>query len=107
MLPEIFWSANDCACKPATEVLRASKIPITSSPNSIRAASRFAKPRPQSKEDVASTMPRYKASLYQILEWKCPGPVTGAQLPGGQQLPGRRRRSGRRWRGRMEDHCKA
>src|SRR6478735_5819823 len=41
-----------------------------------------------------------------MLEWKCPGPGTGAQLPGGQQLPGRKRRSGRRWRGRMEDQCK-
>ena len=28
ILPEMFWSANDCACKPATEVLRASKIPM-------------------------------------------------------------------------------
>src|SRR6478752_981108 len=40
MLPEIFWSAKDCACKPATEVLRASKIPMASSPNSIRTARR-------------------------------------------------------------------
>src|SRR4249920_596507 len=28
MLPEMFWSANDCACRPETEVFRASKIPI-------------------------------------------------------------------------------
>src|SRR5712672_3746263 len=40
MLPEMFWRAKDCACKPATEVLRASKIPIASSPNSIRTARR-------------------------------------------------------------------
>src|SRR5882724_1143868 len=40
MLPEMFWSAKDCACKPATEVFSASKIPITSSPNSIPAANR-------------------------------------------------------------------
>ena len=34
MLPEMFCSANDCACKPPTEVLSASKIPMTSSPDS-------------------------------------------------------------------------
>src|SRR5262249_51302114 len=28
MLPEMFWSANDCACRPETDVVRASKIPI-------------------------------------------------------------------------------
>src|SRR5215475_12802218 len=28
MLPEMFWSANDCACRPETDVFRASKIPI-------------------------------------------------------------------------------
>src|SRR5256885_4043468 len=28
MLPEMFWSANDCACRPETAVFRASKIPI-------------------------------------------------------------------------------
>ena len=38
MLPEMFWSANDCACRPETDVLSASKIPITFSPTSIRAA---------------------------------------------------------------------
>jgi hypothetical protein len=32
-------------------------------------------------------MPECKALLYQSLKWKCPGPKTGAQLPGGQQLP--------------------
>src|SRR5262249_36988179 len=28
MLPEMFCSANDCACRPETDVFRASKIPI-------------------------------------------------------------------------------
>src|SRR5947209_15872995 len=28
MLREMFWSANDCACRPETTVFRASKIPI-------------------------------------------------------------------------------
>src|SRR3984885_2159933 len=29
MLPEMFWSANDCACRPDTAVVNASKIPMT------------------------------------------------------------------------------
>jgi hypothetical protein len=29
-----------------------------------------------------------KNALDQMLKQKCPGPGTGAQLPGGQQLPG-------------------
>src|ERR1700685_1576188 len=32
MLPEMFCNANDCACRPATAVVNASKIPMTSSP---------------------------------------------------------------------------
>src|SRR5260370_12729401 len=40
MVAGMFWRAKDCACKPATEVLRASKIPIAWSPNSIRTARR-------------------------------------------------------------------
>src|SRR5579872_7580533 len=32
MLPEIFCSANDCACRPETAVVNASKIPMSCSP---------------------------------------------------------------------------
>src|ERR1700733_7720592 len=32
MLPEIFCSANECACRPDTAVVNASKIPMTCSP---------------------------------------------------------------------------
>src|SRR3954452_19564316 len=40
MLPEMFCSAKDCACRPPTEVLSASKIPMTSSPDSCSGADR-------------------------------------------------------------------
>jgi hypothetical protein len=43
IFPEMFCSAKDCACRPPTEVLSASKIPITPSPNSIYAANRKGK----------------------------------------------------------------
>src|SRR3954469_941684 len=35
MLPEIFSSAKDCARMPVTEVVRAPKIPMTSSPTAL------------------------------------------------------------------------
>src|SRR5579862_2574813 len=37
MLPEIFCSANDCACRPATAVVNASKIPMTDLQLKLRA----------------------------------------------------------------------
>ena len=41
-----------------------------------------------SMETVASVMPTWKIPLDQMLERKCPGRMTGAQLPGRQLLPG-------------------
>src|SRR6266851_5765954 len=43
ILPETFSSANDCARIPVTAVVRAPKIPITSSPTAFRAAVRKAR----------------------------------------------------------------
>jgi hypothetical protein len=40
ILPETFSSAYDCERRPPTAVVRAPKIPMTYSPNSIRAARR-------------------------------------------------------------------
>src|ERR1700733_7381274 len=40
MLPEMFCSANDCDCRPATAVVNASKIPMTCLHNTTAAHSR-------------------------------------------------------------------
>ncbi|MGD0847006.1 hypothetical protein [Bradyrhizobium sp.] len=40
------------------------------------------------ERDIAIAVPNTKMYLIQRLKLKCPGPKTGAQLPGGQQLPG-------------------
>src|SRR5262252_565813 len=83
MLPEMFCSAKDCACRPPTEVFSASKIPITLSPQSIARQG-----WPQSRETVASVVPKCKRETNQSLERKYAGQMTGAHLPGGQLLPG-------------------
>src|ERR1700733_3143821 len=46
MFPEMFCSANDCACKPPTAVVRASKIPMTWSPPAFPAAAGMTCPGP-------------------------------------------------------------
>jgi hypothetical protein len=38
--------------------------------------------------DIAIAVPNWKIYLFQLLKQKCPGQMTGAQLPGGQHLPG-------------------
>src|SRR5882762_3580399 len=72
MLPEMFSSAYDSARRPPTAVVRAPKIPMTYSPNSIRAARRSRETEAASGEHVASVVPNYKIYKNQILKKKAP-----------------------------------
>src|SRR5665213_261505 len=88
MLPEMFCNANDSDCRPPTAVVSASKIPITLSPfdpGGEPALPGHGRHRRRHRKRCA----KLKNARDQRLEQKCPGPKTGAQLPGGQQLPGR------------------
>src|SRR3954447_259016 len=74
MLPEMFCSANDCACRPPTEVLSASKIPITSSPNPCPAR---IEGTAVIRGDVAGAVPMEKIQLVQWHEANAPAARPG------------------------------
>src|SRR5580704_4828641 len=85
MLPEIFCNANDCACRPATAVVNASKIPMTC----LQLAQRDGGGQPHSAPNAASRVPQ-KTYLISIA-YSDALSRSGADLPvRGQKLPGRR-----------------
>src|SRR5215475_4262939 len=57
MLPEMFCSAYDCAPRPETAVVRASKIPMTFSPLGIRTRTTLRTRRPQYVGVLANPVP--------------------------------------------------
>src|SRR3984957_11245654 len=70
MMPEMFCSANDCACSPDTAVVNASKIPMTYLSNSILNSTSGG-----SRQAALRRAPRSKRRaigfivLYQCLMW--------------------------------------
>jgi hypothetical protein len=46
MLPEMFCSANDCACRPATALFNASKIPMSCLQRALTGLNPAGAPRP-------------------------------------------------------------
>src|SRR5207244_9351884 len=88
MLPEMFWSANDCACRPETAVFRASKIPIPflqlRSGRPVDSEDTW----PQSREEIARSMPEGEVQLYHILKKKPRSADQGLNCRAGQHLPG-------------------
>ena len=68
MLPETFSSANDCARMPVTAVVRAPKIPMTSSPTAFRAAVRKARDRFGRTIAIVRRKPRARENLGNINE---------------------------------------
>src|SRR5260221_9236240 len=107
MLPEMFWRANDCACKPATEVLRASKIPIASSPNSIRTARRL-KSRGRNRRRASQALCQNRKWLHFKYLNKKPRSEDRGTIAGPATIAGRQiQQSGRRCRRRTEYQRKA
>src|SRR5260370_36625448 len=98
MLPEMFWRAKDCACKPATEVLRASKIPIASSPNSIRTA-RPSESRGRNRRRASQALCQNRKCFHVKYLNKKPRSKDRDTIAGRPPIAGR---SGRRGGGRKE-----
>src|SRR5258708_32991757 len=103
MLPEMFWRAKDCACKPATEVLRASKIPIASSPNSIRTAGR-SESRGRNRRRASQALCQNRKCFHVKYLNKKPRSEDRGTIAGRATIAGR---SGRRGGGRTEYQRKA
>src|SRR5258707_8629540 len=74
IFPEMFCSAKDCACRPPTEVLSASKIPITSSANSFSGTDRGTA---VIERDIAGDVPRGKMQSVQRHDAKAPAARPG------------------------------
>src|SRR3984893_5002474 len=106
VLPEIFWRAKDCDCKPATEVLRASKIPIASSPNSIWTAHRSENHGRNRRRAAQALCQNRKRSHFKYLKKKPRTERPGHNCRAGNNCRAPTR-SGRRCRGRMENQRKA
>src|SRR5947207_164443 len=107
MLPEMFWRAKDCACKPATEVLRASKIPIASSPNSIRTARR-SESHGRNRRRASQALCQNRKHFHFIRLHKKPRSEDRGTIAGRATIAGRQiQQSGRRCRSRTEDQRKA
>src|SRR6266403_426232 len=107
MLPEMFWRAKDCACKPATEVLRASKIPIASSPNSIRTAGR-SESRGRNRRRASQALCQNRKRFHVRYLNEKPRSEDRGTIAGRATIAGRWiEQSGRRCRGRMEYKRKA
>src|SRR5262245_489325 len=106
MLPETFSSANACARIPVTAVVRAPKIPMTSSPTAFRAAVRNARDRLRPLRRSRRRKPRAKEILRDFNGLGGPAEVRpSADLPRRQQLPCRgrtRAQSGRRVRRELQ-----
>src|SRR5260370_29034804 len=102
MLPEMFWRAKDCACKPATEVLRASKIPIASSPNSIRTARR-SESRGRNRRRASQALCQNRKCFHVKCLNKKPRSEDRGTIAGRATIAGRSiQESGRRCGGRTE-----
>src|SRR5712672_4338210 len=107
MLPEMFWRAKDCACKPATEVLRASKIPIASSPNSIRTARR-SESRGRNRRRASQALCQNRKCFHVKYLNKKPRSEDRGTIAGRATIAGRSiQESGRRRRSRTEYQRKA
>src|SRR5258708_23719021 len=107
MLPEMFWRAKDCACKPATEVLRASKIPIASSPNSIRTAGR-SESRGRNRRRASQALCQNRKCFHVKYLNKKPRSEDRGTIAGRATIAGRSiQESGRRGGGRTEYPRKA
>src|SRR5262249_35712399 len=90
MLPEMFCSANDCALRPETAVVRASKIPMTCSPLGMRTRTTLRTRRPQYAGVLANPVPELFLCDFNILqnindlEWQAGRRISAWQ---GQDLP--------------------
>src|ERR1700733_7563481 len=86
MLPEIFCRANDCACRPATAVVNASKIPIDVSPTRSQ---RDSGGQPHSEPKTANGVPPNYGMVSRPYDRTAV--LSGTVLPVyGQKLPRRR-----------------
>src|ERR1700733_7760756 len=89
MLPEIFCSANDCACKPATAVVNASKIPMTCSPLFSTERATGHDGRPCAAHPAASHVPLVLLFYFNNLRGLASA-LPGTDMPGSRQkLPSR------------------
>src|SRR5829696_2567749 len=80
MLPEIFSSAKDCARIPVTAVVRAPKIPMTSSPTAFGPSGRTRKESRNAARDGASAAPEDEGEIDQSLKRKGPPAKDGPFL---------------------------
>src|SRR5215213_1461334 len=80
MLPEIFSSAKDCARIPVTAVVRAPKIPMTSSPTAFGPSGRTRKESRNAARDGASAAPQDECEIDQSLKRKGPPAKDGPFL---------------------------
>src|SRR6266851_4467674 len=80
ILPETFSSANDCARIPVTAVVRAPKIPMTSSPTAFRAAVRKARDKFRPHHRNGRRKPRARENLWNINDLEAPAAGASAHI---------------------------
>src|SRR6202161_4013893 len=90
MLPEMFCSANDCACRPDTAVVNASKIPMTL-PLQLDPQRHELGPRRMAQRRAPPSNPRAIGFIFKyqfLMGWSSLAP--GPDMPTYRQiLPGR------------------
>src|ERR1700675_4352914 len=86
MLPEMFCSANDCACRPDTAVVNASKIPMTL-PLQLDPQRHELGPRRMAQRRAPPSNPRAMEFIFKyqlFMGWR--GCVSGPDMPTCRQI---------------------